>query len=146
MENGLSPEEQKAAGIILPVIFVIAIAIIVSKQLFPLFLVGFVLFLVGAIISLFIGLSFRDHSYTEWYEYVTIWLFGIALLCAIGTGITYFIGYGIGGTLFGQASLEVYYALTGAEQEISNALKTSINQVVKENCKILPEESCDLLK
>ena len=64
------------------------------------------------------------------------------MICLAGMFITYFIGYGIGGTTLGQASLEVYTAFTGIQEQMDQA----INQVVEENCKVLPKESCETLK
>lgn len=120
-----------------------AATIIVARRLFPVFLVLSILSFLGLIICGVKDLFFRDEWSDEYWSLYALIVFGI---CFGGLLITYFIGYGIGGTPFGEASLEIYYAITGAEQEISDALRTSINQVVEENCKILPEESCNLLK
>jgi|SRR3989344_5469933 len=143
MREGLSPEEQKIAGFIIGGVIALAIAIIVARQLFPVFLVLSILSFVGLIVCGVKDVFFRDEWSDGYWSLYALIIFGV---CFGGLLITYFIGYGIGGTPFGEASLEIYYALTGAQQEISDALRTSINQVVEENCKILPEESCNILK
>jgi len=142
MPRELSPEEQKAVGFVLAIVMVVASAIIISRQLFPFFLVGAVILFVILIVVGLIEIFFRDHSYLDIWDYFSVYI-GVALLIfMIGTGITYGIGYGIGNSSFGQASLEVYYSITGAEQELQN----SINQIVEESCKRLPEESCRTLR
>jgi len=120
-------------------IAVIASAIIISRQLFPFFLTLTLLSLLALIVCGVRDLFFRDDyddDYWSIYALIPFCIFGL------GTLITFEIGYGLGGTPFGQAVLQVY----GIKQEISNSLETAINQVVEENCKVLPEEQCNLLR
>ena len=142
MTRELSPEEQKVMGFILAVFIVVASAIIISRRLFPFFLVGSMILFGVLIIVGIIEIFFRDRSNLDFQEYISVWIAGFWIIFLIGTGVTYGIGYGLGGTSFGQASLEVYYAFTGMEQELENA----INDVVEQSCKSLPEESCQLLR
>ena len=139
MKSGLSPEEQKIWGAIVT----LAAAIIVARQLFPVFLVLSILSLLGLVFCGVKDLFFRDGRDGKCWS---LYAFIVFVICFVGLLITYFIGHGIGGTPFGEASLEFHHTITGAEQEISDALRTSINQVVEENCKVLPEENCNLLK
>ena len=67
---------------------------------------------------------------TYFKEYFSFWIAGILIIFLVGTGATYGIGYGLGGTSFGQASLNVYDAFTGAERELESA----INNFVDESC------------
>ena len=142
MGRSSNQEEEKVMGFILAVIMAVAIAIIKSRQWFPYFLVGSVIFLVGFIIVGAIELFFRDHSYLSFWNYISVYVGAALIICFVGTGLTYAIGYGLGGTSFGQASLDFYYGVTGAEQELEN----SINQLVEDSCKDLPEESCEMLR
>lgn len=146
MSDRLSSEEQKFVGSVLTILFVVGAAIFIARSLFPYFLIGSIILFVVLIISIIVEVFFRDHDYLDFWNYVSTYVgivFGIAL---IGMFITYFIGYGIGGTSLGEASLQVYTAFTGAEQQVSDALEQLINSVVEENCKILPQDQCDLLR
>ncbi len=132
--------EKDARGIVLVFIFALAMAIIISRQLFPFFLTLSIISLIGLIII--VGIELFNDNFGEFSLYVGI-AFVIFLLL---TSVTWLIGYGIGGTTFGQASLEIYYAFTGAEQQISQELQNVINQIVDDSCKTLSEENCNLLK
>lgn len=95
------------------------------------------------IIAGLIEFFFRDHSDLDIWDYFSTYIGAAFIVCLICTGITYEIGYGfVGGSSFGQASLEVYNSFTGAEQ----ALQDSISQIVEENCKLLSPEQCQLLR
>jgi hypothetical protein len=132
--------EKEVGGLVLGIIFALALAIIISRQLFPLFLVLSVLAFIALVVVIVIEL-FND-NFGEFSLYVGAGFVIFFLL----TSITWFIGYGIGGTSFGEASLEIYYTITGAEQQINQELQNAINQVVDESCKTLDEQSCNLLK
>ena len=77
---------------------------------------------------------------------ISLYVGGAFVVLFLLTSITWFIGYGIGGTSFGEASVEIYTTITGAEQQVSQELHNAINQVVDESCKTLDEQSCNLLK
>ncbi|MAG02074.1 hypothetical protein CMI42_01950 [Candidatus Pacearchaeota archaeon] len=141
--NQLSPEQQKAAGIIIGIMMALAAAIIIARELFPVFIALSIITFIGLMICAVRDIFYHDQwDGTYWSLYV-----GIAFAVSIGgLFITYFIGYGIGGSSFGQASLDVYSAITGAEQEIAEAFQESINQIVEEGCKTLPEESCQIFR
>ena len=142
MSERLSPEQQKIAVFIISVMIIIGAAIVVARTLFPYFLAGSILFFVVLIISGIIEIFFRDHDYLDLWDYISVYIGIVFLVCLTGMFITYFIGYSIGGTSLGQASLEVYTAFTGIQEQMDQA----INQVVEENCKVLPKESCETLR
>jgi len=132
--------EKEAGGLVLGFIFALALAIIISRQLFPIFLILSLITFIGLIVIIVVELF--NNSFGEFSLYI-----GIAFVILFFlTAVTRFIGYGIGGTSFGQASLEVYYAITGAEQQVNQALQNSINQIVNESCKTLDKQSCNILK
>ena len=142
MSERLSPEQQKIAAFIISAMIVIGAAIVVARTLFPYFLAGSILLFVALIISGIIEIFFRDNDYLDFWDYISVYIGIVFLICLTGMIITYFIGYGIGGTSLGQASLEVYSAFTGIQEQMDQA----INQVVEENCKVLPKESCETLR
>ena len=133
-------DEKEAGGIVLGIIFALALVIIISRQLFPFFLVLSIIALIGLIIVVVIEL-FND-NFGEFSLYVG----GAFVILFLLTSITWFVGYGIGGTSFGEASVEIYSTITGAEQQVNQELQNAINQVVDESCKTLDEQSCNLLK
>jgi len=133
-------DEKEAEGIVLGIIFALALAIIISRQLFPIFLGLSVVALIGLIIVVVIEL-FND-SFGE----ISLYVAGAFVILFLLTAVTWFIGYGIGGTSFGEASVEIYNTITGAEQQVNQELQNAINQVVDESCKTLDEQNCNLLK
>jgi hypothetical protein len=142
MGERLSPEQQKVMAFIISAMIVIGAAIAIAKSLFPYFLLGSIVLLIALIISAIIEIFFRDYDYLDFWDYISVYI-GIAFLIVIsGMFITYFIGYGVGGTSLGQACTEVYNAFTGAEEQMNQA----INQVVEESCKTIPKESCETLR
>lgn len=128
--------------IILAVLLVIASAIIISRQLFPLFLALSALSFLALIISILIEVFFRDHDYSEITDYVSFYIAIVFALSILGMFVTFQIGYGLAGTTIGQTALEVY----GVKQEVSESIENAINQVVNESCQTLPKESCDNLR
>lgn len=133
-------DEKEAGGIVLGIIFALTLAIIISRQLFPFFLGLSIIALIGLIIVVVVEL-FND-SFGEIFLYVG----GAFAILFLLTFVTWFIGYGIGGTSFGKASVEIYTTITGAEQQVSQELQNAMNQVIDESCKTLDEQSCDLLR
>ena len=133
-------DEKEAGGIVLGIIFALALAIIISRQLFPFFLGLSIVALIGLIIVVIIEL-FND-SFGE----ISLYVAGGFVILFLLTSVTWFIGYGIGGTSFGEASVEIYTTITGAEQQINQEIQKAINQVVDESCKTLDEQNCNLLK
>ena len=133
-------DEKEAGGIVLGIIFALALAIIISRQLFPIFL-GLSLFAFLALIVV-VGIELFNDSFGEFSLYVA----GAFVIFFLLTSVTWFIGYGIGGTSFGEASVEIYTTITGAEQQVNQELQNAINQVVDESCKTLDEQSCNILK
>lgn len=132
--------DKEAGGIVLVFIFALALAIIISRQLFPIFFGLSVIALIGLIIVVAIEL-FND-SFGE----ISLYVGGAFVIFLLLTGITWFVGYGIGGTSFGEASVEIYTTITGAEQQINQELQNAMNQVIDESCKTLDEQSCNMLK
>jgi ABC-type multidrug transport system fused ATPase/permease subunit len=133
-------DEKEAGAIVLGIIFALALAIIISRQLFPIFLGLSIVTLIGLIIVVVFEL-FND-SFGE----ISLYVGGAFVVLFLLTSITWFIGYGIGGTSFGEASVEIYTTITGAEQQVSQELQNAINQVIDESCKTLDEQNCNLLK
>lgn len=133
-------DEKEAGGIVLGFIFALALAIIISRQLFPIFFGLSIITLIGLIIVVAIEL-FND-SFGE----ISLYVGGAFAIFLLLTGITWFVGYGVGGTSFGEASVEIYTTITGAEQQVNQELQNAINQVIDESCKTLDEQSCNMLK
>ncbi len=133
-------DEKEVGGIVLGIIFVLALAIIISRQLFPIFFGLSIIALIALIIVVIIELS--NDRFGEFSLYVG----GAFVVLFLLTFITWFIGYGIGGTSFGEASVEIYTTITGAEQQVNQELQNAINQVIDESCKTLDEQSCNVLK
>ncbi len=133
-------KEKEAGGLVLGVLFALALAIIISRQLLPIFLGLSILTIIILIIIIIIELI--NNSFGKFSLYVA----GAFVIFFLLTSVTWFIGYGIGRTSFCQASLEVYYAITGAEQQVDQALQDSINQIVNESCKTLNKQSFNALK
>ena len=121
------------------VLMAIAAAILISRMLFPIFLIGTV---ISLIVLIFMFISEMRSGYESYGDDSIIYV-GIAFgVCLIGTGITYGIGYGIGNSPIGELSLQVHGAVTGVQQELDN----SINQAIDESCKSLPQENCQLMR
>ena len=133
-------DEKEAGGIVLGIIFALALAIIISRQLFPIFLGLSVIALIGLIIVVVVEL-FNDN-----FGEISLYVGGAFVIFFLLTSVTWFIGYGIGGTSFGEASVEIYTTITGAEQQINQELQNAMNQVIDESCKTLDEQSCNMLK
>jgi len=131
--------KKESNAIILVIIMSIATAIIISRMLFPIFLILTIFVIIIFVIIFLYELSNNNLDLSKW--------FGLAVIVFISlTSITWFIGYGIGGTSFGEASLEIYYGITGAEQEINKELQATMNLLIENSCKTLSEENCSLLK
>jgi hypothetical protein len=124
---------------ILGILMVSAAAIIISQHLFPLFLVLTVLL---GLIGLVIFVVELSSGSLELSAYVG----GAFVVLLLLTGITYVVGFGLGGTSMGHAVLEVYYSVTGAKQEISEELQRTMNTMVDEACTTLSEGECLTLK
>jgi len=110
------------------------------KATFPIFLGLSIVALIGLIIVVVIEL-FND-SFGE----ISLYVGGAFAILLLLTGITWFVGYGIGGTSFGEASVEIYTQITGAQEQVNQELQNAINQVVNESCKTLDEQNCNILK
>lgn len=142
MSNGLNAEEQRILGFIITGLIIIGAAIVIARKLFAWFLILSIIFFISFIIFMLIELFTRDHSNLEIWDYISTYI-GIAfLIMLVGLSITYFIGYGLGGTSFGQAALDVYYTFNEAERLMEN----SITDLVEETCKTIPEKDCITLK
>jgi hypothetical protein len=141
----LSQEEQKALGIFLGALFLIGAAIIISQKCFPFFLVGSVI-LFGILIIVVIIDFIRDHDFSDMRDGISTYVGIIFLIFLVCTGITYFIGYGLGGTSFGQASINVYTSITGAEKAVDEATEQAINSLVETNCQVLSPADCTNLR
>ncbi|HLD89401.1 MAG TPA: hypothetical protein VI911_00015 [Patescibacteria group bacterium] len=133
-------DEKEVGGIIFGIIFVLALAIIVSRQLFPFFLVLSIITLIGLIIVIIIEL-FNDNL-----GEISLYVAGVFVVLFFLTSVTWFIGYGIGGTSFGEASVEIYTTIVGAEQQVNQEIQNAMNQIIDESCKTLDEQSCNILK
>ena len=138
----MTNKKEEGGAIVLGLLILIAVSIKVSQGLFPYFLIGS---LIGIILLLGFGiweLFFRDTSYLGIWEYFSTYIGLFFLFCLIGTGITYVIGYGLGGTSIGEASIQVYDSLNEVEEQFDN----SINLVIEDSCKTLDEKSCLILR
>lgn len=143
----LTPEQQKAVAFVIGAMMILVAAIIISRTLFPYFLIGSLLSVIGLIVCGIIDIFFRDSSYNEdIFDYSSFYAGIILAIFFIGTFTTYTIGYGIGGTSFGQASLQVYSAITGAEQQVSDSMNKAINDTVESSCKTLTPQDCNTLR
>jgi len=142
MSQRLSSDEQKVVGFVIFVLLVVGAAVIISRQLFPIFLSGSFLFFGLLIIVGLIEFFYREHSFLNFWDYFSTYIGITLLLFILGVGVTWFVGYGIGGTSLGQASVDFYNDFTKVEDDIEIA----IEQIVEESCKTLPEESCDALR
>jgi len=117
--------------------------IFLAQALFPLFLILTIISFIALIVVFII--DYKDSHYNNDYQntiYVGI-AFLVLFVCSL---LTYFIGYGIGGTSIGQASLEVYNTLTGVEEEISQTMDNATKEFIEASCQTLPEESCNILR
>jgi len=133
-------DEKEAGGIVLGIIFALALAIIISRQLFPVFLGLSIIALIGLIIV--VGIELFNDSFGE----ISLYVAGAFVVLFLLTSVTWFIGYGIGGTSFGEASVEIYTTITGAEQQVNQELQNAMTQVIDDSCKTLDEQSCKILK
>jgi len=137
-------EDKDIAGIIFLALFAIgAVLYFIITVIIPLAVFFLIFFGVVLVICLIRDLFFRD----DWDDdYWSIWALvplGISFLVFC---LAILVGYGIGGTAIGQASIQTYTAVSDAEQQVSGSLNEAINQVVEESCKTLPSESCASLK
>lgn len=133
-------------GTILGIFILVGAIIIAAQKAFYLFASMSVFFLAIGVAASLIEFFVRDHDFTEWHEYFSVYLLGAFLIFGLLSIPMYLIGFGLGGTVIGQASVQTHDAITGAEQQISDTMKQSINQIVSENCKVLDENNCNLLK
>jgi nitrogen fixation/metabolism regulation signal transduction histidine kinase len=138
----LTPEQRKFVGIIISVMVFIGAVIVIAQELFSFFLFAVVVLFVLLIVVGLIELILRQHDYLEFWDYASSFI-GVALLIAlVGFFLTYFIGYGIGGTSLGVACVQVYTAVNGVQESLDQA----INDVVESSCKTLMPENCELLR
>ena len=142
MANGDNGLGVKIFWGIVAVLLVVASAIIIARQLFPFFLTFSIISLVVLIISGLIELFFRDHQFLEITDYVSLYIAIAFVLFVLGMFITYEVGYGLGGTPFGQLALSVY----GIKQEVTNSVETAINQAIDASCQTMTTEQCSLLR
>lgn len=142
MSERSSPEQQKLGGIIILVMIAVGAVITIAKSLFPTFLLGSITLGMFLIISIIIELVFRNRDCLGLWDYISTYIGLGFFIFLFGLFVTHFIGYGIGGTSLGQASVEVYNAFTVVDETMNQA----IYQSVEENCKVLPVEGCTLLR
>lgn len=116
--------------------FIITVVIPLSFHLLIFFLIIFVICLIR-------DAFFRD----DWEDdYWSVWALIPVGITFLVLGIAMIIGYGVGGTVIGQASLQTYTAVSGAQQQVSDSVNQAINQVVEDSCKTLSPENCESLK
>ncbi|MGV8151768.1 MAG: hypothetical protein ACP5OG_01680 [Candidatus Nanoarchaeia archaeon] len=126
--------EKELGSIIITIIFIVAIAVIIARALFPFFIILSIVCLLGIIAMFFIDPD----------ELGIILI--ISVISFVGLFLTYFIGYGIGGTSFGVACVQVYTSITGAEQQIQDSLYQAISDTVDNSCKTMTIQDCNTLK
>jgi len=128
--------------VVLGIIIAIGAVIVFMREVvFPISLISTILIFIGLIIFLFLekGDSFQEGS-------VTFYL-GIAFLISLALlFISYTIGFGIGGTSFGQACTETYYTITGAEELMVETFDNATTQLISETCEVVDEQSCSILQ
>ncbi len=138
----MSDGEKVTAGAILGVIFVMALAIKISQTLFPFFLILTVVSII-ALLVLLVTSAINNNSGSDLPIIPVAIASGIFFLLAL---MTYFVGFGFGGTSIGQATVQVYDSVTGAQQQVSDSVWQSINQIVDSSCQELSKESCATLR
>jgi hypothetical protein len=135
----MAKKEVITGGTILGIIILIGAVILISQQLTLLF--G-ILTLLCFIVSVITGIM--DYNEGE-FEYSKIPLVCTGIFFILFLGF-YIIGFGIGGTVLGQASVQTYQAISGAEQQTSNAMNQAIEDTIKTSCENLDNKSCATLK
>jgi uncharacterized membrane protein (DUF4010 family) len=135
MPEKLSPEEQKAVAKIVLAITAIALAIKVSRILFPYLLMLAIAFLIVLVICFIIDLKNSNFENGEepWSKWPAI-IFGVLVLL---TYVAWAIGFGLGGTSFGKAVLEAYSIFelpSEIEKNITNTAIDATQQALNETC------------
>ncbi|MGE0792872.1 MAG: hypothetical protein AB7V77_01675 [Candidatus Woesearchaeota archaeon] len=131
--------EKELGGIILSGIFFLALAIIIATKLFPIFLIGSIV--VFAILVVVVIIEICNDSFGEISIYIGLVLLGFVVL----TLLSWFVGFGIGGTSLGQASVNLYTSIVGVEKEVNKELQNTMKLVVAEYCAELNEQDCLVL-
>ena len=142
--------KEKATGItgatVTGIIVIIYAAIKFSQQAFSFFLsFGAFLFVLSGIVLL-IEIYFRDKDYLEFYEYISFWILGGAVIFLILSIPFYVVGYGLGNTQVGLAIQDTGDTIVDAEQQLEETFDKAINDIVEDGCKTLDEVSCDSLR
>jgi hypothetical protein len=112
----MSERENKAAGLLIALIFLVVAAIEISRALFPLLFLGFI----GSII----------YSVFNWRNNDDLTFPGLLLIFfLIGSIATYFVGYTFGESPFGLAFLNTGNTLMLAEEIKTNSTNLAIDVV-----------------
>ncbi len=138
----MGDNDKVKAGLVLTVIFVLALAIKVSQVLFPWFLV---LTSVSVIVLLvLIVMRAKNDSFDSDIPITPVAIAaGVFFLLTV---LTYFIGFGFGGTSIGRAITQAADSLTGAQQQVSDTTWQAMNQIVDSSCPELSGEYCTMLR
>jgi hypothetical protein len=142
--------KEKAVGItgaaVLAIIMAVYAIIKISQQAFHFFFTFGLILLIISIIVFLIEMFFRDKAHLEFYEYISLWTFGIAIIFLILAVPFYAIGYGFGNTQAGLAIQDTGDTLVDAEQQVEETFDEAINEIVNSGCETLDEQSCRLLR
>lgn len=142
--------KEKAAEItgatVLGVIMLVYAIIKFSQQAFSFFFsLGIFLFIASMVVFL-IEMFFRDKDFLEIHEYISLWMFGGAIVLLILSIPFYAVGYGFGNSQIGLAIQDTGDTLVDAEQQVEETFDQAINDIVEDGCNTLDEQSCQLLK
>jgi len=126
-------KKEEEATVIIGIILILAVAITVSKVLFPYFVLGTCISFVLLTIS---GIFYFKDDYGD-ATWITI--FGIAFgLCFLGMLVTYGIGYGFGESDLGHAVTDVSNAFNlankvqeDAENMAIEAVQNATNEIIQ---------------
>ncbi len=139
----MNEKEMTALGMV--IIFVIGTIIYTARYLYPLFAFLTLLSFIALIITLLIDL-FKKDKYFDFMDWKSLIPGALFIFFGFFTWASYSIGYGFGNTPIGQTSLMVHDSINDANQKLTDAVDQSINQLVEENCKVLDQQSCSLLR
>ena len=132
--NNMANGNNEGAAILGIIVLIGAIIIFAREVLVPFFGIILIISFIGLVASLFL-----QHK-----EMLIV--FGITfLVCLLGFGTSYAIGYGLGGTSMGQMAVETHDAVAMAEEEVETAIDSVIETTIEDLCKTSSEEVCNSL-
>jgi len=136
-------ENERIGSYLIGSLIALALLIKISMDIFGVFLILTpIIFLIWIIVFIY---EFNNEGEID--ENSISYILSIMFLgCVVILFLSYSIGYGIGSTPIGEASLEVFTALNLVKQKTTDTMNQAISESINESCEQLPEKNCQDLR